>query len=1090
MKKGPQEQEKFFSQLQQTYDECRRHSVAVFIGGDWNSKLGLRTPKGRDEEEEKFMGNFGKGTRNKNGDRLAMFLVANNLYAANTHFQHSMRHRSTWGGAIKDRATGALKQYFNQIDYILVDQQLKSGLRDSRAYNGQDFNSDHSLVVTRIDISAVFKQIWIRNGQATTEHRCAGPGPKAGKRRDGVSKTLDISLLGSNDEVRRRYGEIVGFSIQDTRYTGREQQGRNLPEILEAAATTALPESQKKFNGRPNYFQDEELARLSSQQKKLREKIRGREGGTRQATDKLRKERSALIQRIRTRVAQLREQSITKLARELEKTPDSRRKFEVARIFRQKSRTAFQLKDSNGLMTQSTPKLLEIVTEHYKAFFNPTNTESIQLWGEYEKSALAEKIRPTEVLVAMKKLSNGRSIGPDGIPGELYKYAGEAAAAVLAEDFNQMFEDQVLMVTLIEGLLVPLNKPGKEHVKEHTRPITLLNAVRKILSLVAVERMREPVAQFVGLSQCGFRQGRSTAEVAWGFAWLKASAWRYRRAIHVVGIDMSKAFDMVLRGKLMVVLEEICSPSVCRIVRVLIAQIRLRVTILREVGEIFFTYLGTPQGDGLSPVLFIIYLEAASREIRALDAGLYGFRLFSRWGEDTTEMAYADDLDFLATSKEVLDELVETISRRFLPWNLLVNVSKTERHTIHPNMREKTIYKKLGTKVDPDADVEYRKVTAGAVFQSLWKIWHRELHTVSSKARVHLYNAIVKPTLLYNIQAIPLTETRMRKLEAVHRRHLRQLLKIFWPKRITVAKLYQLAETCSIRRDIWERKLKFLKHALQQPRNSPARECMEQYYRHFNEAPRPRGNPLTIQKEMQQALQLDGRDFRTWGHLSELQKFASTDPSGWEEMSTRIVDQIMSQAAAGEQKRREKRHTRAAERSRIRPRADETTTNPDEPPTIRWSGSRPEQEIGNQRESTLAAPTVSCTDISLAGRLVIRLTGLRGMRRRIASTANDPVIPPPRMRRVRSIRFSMVEEDGSVRVSQPLERPPTPEPNPQEPEERSTSQSNLGSDRRSQKKRRAMEMAEFQRGTSDQQREIRRPRRDDTRLMEVSGRTF
>lgn len=298
----------------------------------------------------------------------------------------------------------------------------------------------------------------------------------------------------------------------------------------------------------------------------------------------------------------------------------------------------------------------------------------------------------------------------------------------------------------------------------------------------------------------------------------------------------------------------------------------------------------------------------------------------------------------------------------------------------------------------------------------------------------------------------------MRKLEAVHRRHLRQLLKIFWPRRITVAELYQLADTCSIRRDIWEMKLKFLRHALLQPRNSPARECMEQYFRHLNEVPRPRGSPLTIQREFQLVLQLVERGFGTWGDLFELQKFASLDPRGWEEMCILIVDQIMSQAEAEEQRRREKRHAKAAERSCKRPRADETT-DPEEPPTIRWSGSRPEREDSSKTPTALEAPTVTCTGITLAGRPAIRLTGLRGMQRRIASTT-DPQLPP-HLTQVRSIRLSMVEEDGSVLVSQPLERPPPPDSNTQDPEERSQPQSHPRSDSANRPKRRAQEMADY-----------------------------
>jgi hypothetical protein len=51
-------------------------------------------------------------------------------------------------------------------------------------------------------------------------------------------------------------------------------------------------------------------------------------------------------------------------------------------------------------------------------------------------------------------------------------------------------------------------------------------------------------------------------------------------------------------------------------VRVLVATTTLRITLQGFVSDEFQTIMGIPQGDGLSTVLFIIYLEAAMREVR------------------------------------------------------------------------------------------------------------------------------------------------------------------------------------------------------------------------------------------------------------------------------------------------------------------------------------------------------------------------------------------------------------------------------------------------------------------------------------------
>jgi hypothetical protein len=247
--------------------------------------------------------------------------------------------------------------------------------------------------------------------------------------------------------------------------------------------------------------------------------------------------------------------------------------------------------------------------------------------------------------------------------------------------------------------------------------------------------------------------------------------------------------------------------------------------------------------------------------------------------------------------------------------------------------------------------------------------------------------------LLYNIQATALTEIRMRKMEAAHRRHLRRLLKLFWPKRVRIEKIYELAGTHSIRKDIWERKLNYLRHALIQPRNSPARESMEQYFRHFDESPKPRGSPMTIHQEMKNALGLVGVRLNTWGDLQVLRGIAE-DYKRWMVMSTQIVNRQLELAAAANKQRRVKRH--AAEAARNRRLQESATEEPtDDRPEKRRRGSAAEGGTASLIESPGEQPLDECV-IQHAG-LTIRLTV--GQKR----PAAPDDLQPPRPRRVRLV---------------------------------------------------------------------------------------
>ncbi len=62
-----------------------------------------------------------------------------------------------------------------------------------------------------------------------------------------------------------------------------------------------------------------------------------------------------------------------------------------------------------------------------------------------------------------------------------------------------------------------IQKPGKPiGPTSSLRPLTLLNAIRKILSLIALTRTSNKVNNYLSQSQSGFRVGRSTADVVYG----------------------------------------------------------------------------------------------------------------------------------------------------------------------------------------------------------------------------------------------------------------------------------------------------------------------------------------------------------------------------------------------------------------------------------------------------------------------------------------------------------------------------------------------------------------------------------------------
>ena len=88
-------------------------------------------------------------------------------------------------------------------------------------------------------------------------------------------------------------------------------------------------------------------------------------------------------------------------------------------------------------------------------------------------------------------------------------------------------------------MLILLQKPGKPvGPLTSVRPIVLLSALRKTLSLIVLSRIATKVDNFLSPSQSGFRRGLSRADVVFGYRWLCAKAQRQRITIEFLCIDL------------------------------------------------------------------------------------------------------------------------------------------------------------------------------------------------------------------------------------------------------------------------------------------------------------------------------------------------------------------------------------------------------------------------------------------------------------------------------------------------------------------------------------------------------------------------
>ncbi|KAE8912431.1 hypothetical protein PF003_g3837 [Phytophthora fragariae] len=811
------------------------------------------------------MGHHARGIRNRNGHALANFCLTYHLFATNTGFRKRATHKTTWCQRRTDY------HVFNQIDYILCQQNCRRFCMDAQSWGGTTTASDHKLVTADFVL--------------TQARRLRFP------RRPEAAQSLHIARdrLTYDDAIQDKYTTALKAAIRPTNETPVAQQWNSLMDLIHDTAEATIGVNTAPT--RSKRYDDPVLAALSERQRALQICIYH----DRQAsTWTLRQERNAIMHQIQLRCRDLANRALDEQIKFIESLSPTALMFEAVRAINRTRVQPLLLHDATGKYILHELTANNLVRSHFQEQLStPTR---LPIHPDLEARGLDSPITATEFTTALRRLNNRRASGPDGIPGELLKYGAEALAPHLADLVNKSFE-RGQPLNLREGTLLGLPKPNKPRGEcSSLRPIVLLNSIRKAVSILVLNRISPAVERFLSPHQCGFRMYRSTADAVWMHRWLCARVQRYQERIHVLGIDLSRAFDTIDRHKLLDVLRTFLSDDDIRLVRLLLANTTLALRSGRRTLDPFVSNTGTPQGDSLSPVLFVVYLEAALRDLaRELDVP---HALLEQM------VVYADDADFICRDQTAIQVILSKAPNILAHWSLTMNIFKTEitelcRH-VNPGGHNRLTRaaeeqwrstRKLGSLLGDSEDLTRRKALAAAALRRLWTIWLRT-HYTTDTTRIRLYNCYVLPVLLYNCGTWALTTSELRGLESFHRRQLRNVLSIRYPRHVSNATLYELCGERPLRHRITTARWGLFGHILRRP-DIPAYTQMAAYYAP-SDAGKWRGRPRTTLPVILDAdLVTSGQGYRLRDaqDLEELRNLAG-DRGKWRILLAAIADSL------------------------------------------------------------------------------------------------------------------------------------------------------------------------------------------------------
>lgn len=385
-----------------------------------------------------------------------------------------------------------------------------------------------------------------------------------------------------------------------------------------------------------------------------------------------------------------------------------------------------------------------------------------------------EPITTNEIKQALNKMKDGRAPGPGGINIELIKSGPEQLTTLLAELFNKCLEQGKVPNEWNIAHITNIYKKGNKKECTNYRGISVLDSMGKLYGKVIKERIEKEFEEQE--EQSGFRAGRSCVDNLFCIKQVVEKRSARDREVHLVFVDLEKAYDSVPLMKLWEAMEKNqISDILIGAVKALYKDMTAKIKVGQKLSKSINVTKGLRQGCCVSPTLFKIFVKEALGNWRKKCEPM-GITI----GEGTLyTLQFADDQVILAEDEQDAHYMLRKLKEEYERWGLTINLNKTEYLVIGgkaedlelgaEKIRAGRSYKYLGVKItsQPDSQEEIRaRIGQGrtAIRQLNSVLWSRK---ITKHVKRRIYKTIIESISTYGSELWVLNETNKQKLRAM-----------------------------------------------------------------------------------------------------------------------------------------------------------------------------------------------------------------------------------------------------------------------------------------------------------------------------------
>lgn len=305
-----------------------------------------------------------------------------------------------------------------------------------------------------------------------------------------------------------------------------------------------------------------------------------------------------------------------------------------------------------------------------------------------------------EVARALKTVKTVSSAGADGLPGIVIRNLADAIASNITFVFNSSIATNIFPDVWKLANIVPVYKcKGSKTDPSNYRPISILPLVARTFEKLICTQLASycTYTNVIPPNQHGFRKSGSceTALIAATDHWLQCVD--QGEIVATLLIDLSKAFDTIPHQRLLCKLRDIgFNTNALHWFKSYLANRKQRVISMEGYTKFVEVNRGVPQGSGLSPLLFNIYVSELPE---CCTSHVFQF------ADDITQSEHSTSL---VDAKSKLVDSFRNIEMHCNNLGLTININKTQF----------IIFKAPNKKLDTNPEI----IIQGVTFQALQSV--------------------------------------------------------------------------------------------------------------------------------------------------------------------------------------------------------------------------------------------------------------------------------------------------------------------------------------------------------------------------------